>query len=64
MVGSQDQRRQPWIPSFGFVTDVHIEVAFRVGHMLRNYSEVKGSLVEEPIIHIVLFLEKTLHTDE
>ena len=30
--------------------------------MLRNYGEVKGSLVEEPIIHIVLFLEKALHT--
>lgn len=30
--------------------------------MLRNYGEVKGSLVEEPIIHIVLFLEQALHT--
>jgi hypothetical protein len=39
-------------------------MAFRVGHMLRDYGEVKGSLVEEPIIHIVLFLEQTLHTDE
>jgi hypothetical protein len=27
--------------------------------MLRNYGEVKGSLVEEPIIQIVLFLEQT-----
>lgn len=64
MFGLQDQHCQSWIPSFGLITGVHIEVTFRVGHMLRNDGEVKGSLMEEPIIHIVLFLEQTLQAND
>lgn len=60
MFGLQNQHCQPWISSFGLIACVHIEVIFRVGHMHRDDGEVKGSFMEEPIIHIVFFLEQTL----
>jgi hypothetical protein len=60
MHGPQNQRGQPRISSFGLVINVQVEPVCGIRQVVGDYSKVKGSLVEESTVHVILCLEQAL----
>jgi hypothetical protein len=60
MLGPQNQRGQSRISSFGFVINVDVEPVCGIRQVAGDHGKVKGSLVEESTIHVILCLEQAL----